>query len=57
MKEFLKYLGVVIEIIGALILIIPAFAKTSTNASMLTAGILLVVGLITQIVINKVVVK
>lgn len=57
MKDLLKYAGVLIEIIGGLLLIVPALMKTATNLTMTIAGILIVVGFISHIIINKYVLK
>lgn len=57
MKDFLKYAGVVVVLIGALVLIIPGFLHTTSNATLTVAGILLVIGFVAHIVLNRFVVK
>ena len=55
MKEALKYLGIVIVIAGVLVLAIPGLKHEVTNTSLTVGGILLVVGLLAHIIINKIV--
>lgn len=54
MGNILKYLGVFIVIVGVAFLAIPAFMEDgSNNMTLSTGGILLVVGLIVHIFVNK----
>lgn len=53
MKSFLKYLGILVVVIGVLLLVIPAFLNSTSNTTLATAGVLMVVGLLAHIVINK----
>ncbi|MFB6341446.1 hypothetical protein ACE01N_02755 [Saccharicrinis sp. FJH2] len=53
MKNFLKYLGIFIVVIGVLLLIIPAFLNTTSNMNLAIAAVLMVVGLIAHIILNK----
>ena len=53
MKFFLKNLGILLVLIGAFFLIVPFFTYLQTNASLLTGWLLIVVGFVSYIVINK----
>lgn len=53
MKEFLKYLGVFILLIGVLILAIPALQGTVNNTLLLTGLIVMILGYASYIFINK----
>ncbi len=53
MKELLKSLGVIILLIGVIILAVPALTGGVTNAILGTGLVLIILGYITHIVINK----
>ena len=53
MKGLLKYAGVILVAIGALLLIIPGFMNTITNPILITAAILFVIGIVAHIILNK----
>lgn len=53
MKELLKYLGVIIAIIGVAILAIPQFMGTTTNATLMTGLVVIILGILSFILINK----
>lgn len=53
MKELLKYLGVIIAIIGVAILAIPQFMGTTTNATLMTGLVVIILGIVSFILINK----
>ena len=53
MKFFLKNSGILLVLIGAFFLIIPFFTHLQTNISLLTGWLLMVIGLVAYIVINK----
>jgi hypothetical protein len=55
MNGLVKYLGIILVIIGALVLIIPYFAGViiSNNTLLIIAICLFVAGLLTHIIINK----
>jgi membrane protein YdbS with pleckstrin-like domain len=53
MKFFLKNLGIFLVLIGAFFLIVPFFMHLQTNVSLLTGWILIIVGFISYIFINK----
>lgn len=57
MKDILKYAGVIVVLIGAIVLIIPGLMHTTSNATLTAAAILLVIGFVAHIVINRFVVK
>lgn len=53
MKQLMKYLGVLIQIVGILLLIVPYFNRTTTNTTLITGGGLIALGLIVHIVLNR----
>lgn len=53
MKSFLKYLGPILLLIGTVILAVYYFHNTAANTMLIVAGVLMVVGLISHVVINK----
>ncbi|MGL4333361.1 MAG: hypothetical protein ACRCZQ_08735 [Bacteroidales bacterium] len=53
MKELLKYLGVIIAIIGVAILAIPQFMGITTNATLMTGLVVIILGIVSFILINK----
>lgn len=53
MKSFLKNSGILLILIGALFLIIPFFLHFQTNTSLFLGWIMIIVGFILFIVINK----
>jgi len=53
MKNFLKYLGSIILLIGTALLTVYYFKNTAENTLLITAGALMVCGLIAHVVINK----
>lgn len=53
MKGLLKYAGVILVAIGALLLIIPGFMNTITNPILITAAFLFVIGIVAHIILNK----
>jgi hypothetical protein len=53
MHTFLKNCGILVLLIGELFLIIPFFMHNQTNGTLLTGWILVVVGFISYILINK----
>jgi len=53
MREFLKYLGSILILIGVALLAFYYFGNMPSNAILASAGIIMVVGCITHIVINK----
>ncbi|CDD31797.1 hypothetical protein [Phocaeicola barnesiae] len=54
MKNFLKYLGVILVIIGAVVLIACySTANVNDNATLGLSLVLVVVGLIVHIIMNK----
>jgi len=53
MKEFLKYLGSILILIGVALLAFYYFGNVPSNIILASAGIIMIIGLITHIVINK----
>jgi uncharacterized protein YjeT (DUF2065 family) len=53
MKTFLRYLGIIIQIIGVVILAIPFFGSFESNQSLITGLLLVVAGFIIHILIRK----
>ncbi|MBP5135232.1 MAG: hypothetical protein IKR52_04620 [Paludibacteraceae bacterium] len=55
MKDLKKYLGVIIILIAVIILITPALCgnSISSNVMLITVLILLIIGLLTHIFVNK----
>jgi len=53
MMSFLKNSGIIVLLIGAIILIVPFFMHNQTNTSLLVGWILIVVGFLLFILINK----
>ena len=53
MNEFLKYLGVIVLLIGVAILAVPALTGGMTNSILLTGMALTIIGYLGHIVINK----
>jgi len=53
MKIFLKYLGIIIMIIGLIILAISEFSQKDNNTLLVISGGAIIIGLITYVVINR----
>lgn len=53
MKSFLKYLGPIMLLIGTGILAYYYFNTSPENTLLVAAGILMVVGLFTHVIVNK----
>lgn len=53
MSKFLRYLGIILVLLGVLVLVLYFFGVQS-NAMLGTAGVLFVAGIATHIVTNKV---
>ncbi|HRZ96651.1 MAG TPA: hypothetical protein P5084_03780 [Paludibacter sp.] len=53
MKNFLKYLGALIVLLGVVPLLIYHFGQTQSNVLLATAGVIMLVGAISHVVINK----
>ncbi|MGL4781605.1 MAG: hypothetical protein ACRDD8_04355 [Bacteroidales bacterium] len=49
----MKYLGVIIVIIGVAILAIPQFLGSTTNTTLATGLVVIIVGIISYILLNK----
>ena len=55
MKELLKNLGLLLIVIGVLILSLSVFRETTTNARLAVSLILVVVGFLGHIILNRVI--
>jgi hypothetical protein len=53
MNKFLKYIGVVVLLIGVTILAIPALMGSMTNAILMTGLVVMLIGYFGHIIINK----
>jgi len=53
MKDFLKYLGSILILIGVVILALYYFGVSQSNVLLTSAGIIMLVGFITHIVVNR----
>ena len=53
MKEFAKYLGSILILLGVALLAFYHFGNMPSNTILGSAGIIMVIGCITHIVINK----
>lgn len=53
MKTFLKYLGPIILLIGTILLAVYYFTKPAENVLLVVTGVLMVVGLLTHVIINR----
>ncbi len=53
MKELIKNLGVIVLLIGVIILAVPTFSGTLTNAILMTGLVVIIVGYLSHIAINK----
>ena len=54
MKELIKNLGVIVLLIGVIILAVPTFSGTLTNAILMTGLVVIIVGYLSHIAINNV---
>lgn len=53
MKEVLKYLGSILILIGVALLAFYFFGNSPSNKILGTAGVIMIIGLITHIVLNR----
>lgn len=53
MKEFLKYLGPIILLIGTVVIAFYFFNPSSENTLLVVSGVLMVLGLIVHVLVNK----
>lgn len=53
MKEFAKYIGAVVMLVGVAILVIPFFMGTTTNTNLIIGLVLVVEGLLGHIYVNN----
>ena len=55
MNTFLKYIGLIIEIVGVAFLLIPKVMSATSNLTLAVGGICIVIGIITHIILNKII--
>lgn len=55
MKALLKYSGLIIQLIGVVILLVPKFMGTTSNVTLVIGGACIVLGVIAYVVINRIV--
>jgi membrane-bound ClpP family serine protease len=53
MKEFLKYLGPIFLLIGTIVIAFYFFNPSSANTLLIISGVLMVLGLIVHVVVNR----
>jgi len=53
MKELLKNLGPILILIGVIILTIYFFTQSNSNVYLASAGIIMIIGFLGHIIINK----
>lgn len=53
MKDFLKYLGSILILIGVALLAFYYFGNMPSNVILGSAGIIMVIGCITHIIVNR----
>lgn len=53
MNAFLKYLGLIIELIGVVFLIVPKVMSTTSNMTLVAGGGCMFIGIVTHIVVNR----
>lgn len=53
MNEIIKYVGIILVLAGAAILAVPQFMGTTTNSTLGAGVIVIVLGILVHIVINR----
>jgi membrane protein YdbS with pleckstrin-like domain len=53
MKTLLKFLGPILILVGVIILSVYFFTKSNSNIYLASAGIVMILGLLSHIVINR----
>ncbi len=53
MKKFLRYFGIIIQILGVAVLAIPFFSGLESNKSLIIGLLMVVLGFIIHILIRK----
>lgn len=54
MKALLKYSGVIIQLIGVILLLVPKFMGTTSNVTLVAGGSCIALGVIVYVVINRI---
>lgn len=57
MNKLMQYLGVIVVLIGALILMMYYFGIFSSNSALATAAIVMILGVVAHVVLNKIFVE
>lgn len=55
MNAFLKYIGLIIELVGVALLLIPKLMSTTSNVTLAAGGACIVVGIVTYIILNNII--
>ncbi len=53
MKGLIKNIGILIQLVGVALLIVPKIMETTSNTTLMAGGACLVVGIIAHMLINK----
>lgn len=53
MNTLLKYTGLIIELIGVALLIIPKLMETTSNVTLAAGGLCMIIGVIVHIILNR----
>lgn len=53
MKNFLKYLGPILLLIGTIVIAFYFFNPSSANTLLIVSGVLMVLGLVVHVLVNK----
>ena len=53
MKALLKYSGIIIQLIGVILLLVPKFMGTTTNITLVFGGSFIALGVIAYVITNK----
>lgn len=54
MGKIMRYLGIVVVLLGALVLMLHFFGIFSSNTALATAAILMILGVVVYVVLNKI---
>lgn len=54
MNKIMRYLGIIVILLGAAVLMMYYFGMFNSNSALVTAGIMMVVGTIAHVILNKI---
>lgn len=54
MNKIMRYLGIIVILLGAAVLMMYYFGMFNSNSVLVTAGIMMVVGTIAHVILNKI---